>query len=395
MSAANTSILLLCGKETSCDILESVVDDMPCDITMSCSVQESTDILRENPHDIIITEYELNGFTGIEFLNSIYDTCLKSTRIIVGKKGNEDLIIKAVIKGAASTYIEHSEDKELLRRKLEDIIRVRNSLSNEKLAEVFSSENKFPINMNVYETLMDAININSPIPEISDIISNDVTLTAKVLQVANSAFYGNFSGTSVEKAIIYMGLNTVKDIVLLHSLTANLQMNAAQNKKLEEIIRHSIITNYYFHAIAKKADTCSITVLNNSIGIIHDIGKLVQLVYFPMEHNNIEEFRKENPSVDYLTCELETGYKNILHSEIGAYFLRNWNFNQLSIEAALFHHNPEQSSLDARPCVETLFLANTIADIRDGFALSLDEAVDRCEKVDVSANDILKILPPF
>jgi HD-like signal output (HDOD) protein len=191
-----------------------------------------------------------------------------------------------------------------------------------------------------------------------------------------------------------MGLSPIKDIVLLHSLSSNLKMSSAQNDKLEEIIKHSIETNYYMHAIAKKAGNCPITSLNNSIGIIHDIGKLVQLVYFPLEYNIIDEFREENPAIDYYNSELQTGNESLSHSEIGAYFLRCWNFNQYSVEAALFHHSPEEASHDMKPCVEALYLANTIADIRDGYKLSLDDALERCTRINLEANDILTILPP-
>jgi HD-like signal output (HDOD) protein len=199
----------------------------------------------------------------------------------------------------------------------------------------------------------------------------------------------------VEKAILYMGLNPVKDIVLLHSLAANLHMNSNQNKELEVIIKHSIEVNYYFHAIAKKMGNCPITVLNNSIGVIHDIGKLVQLVFFPIEYNSIDEYREENPNTDYYSSELATDNAAISHSEIGAYFLRCWNFNQYSIEAALYHHEPEQASDEMRPCVEALFLANTIADIRDGFDLSIEDALKRCIHVKLEAKDIMTILPPM
>jgi len=395
MSGKQLSVLLMCNQNKACAVLKETVRSLPFDVHICNSREEAVKTQLESPCDIVVTEYQLEDSNGIDFLSSILEKSKMSARIIVGDKANEELIIKSVIKGIACAYIEDTNDGTLIKRKLEDIARVRATMTNTKLMELLGDNNEFPINMSVYELLIEAINEDLPLPYIAKIISKDVTLTAKVLKVANSAFYGNFNGTSIEKAILYMGLNPVKDIVLLHSLATNLKMNSAQNNALEEIVKHSIETNYYMHAIAKKAGNCPITSINNSIGIIHDIGKLVQLVYFPMEYRNIDEYRVENPSVDYNACEINTGNASISHSEIGAYFLRCWNFNQYSVEAALFHHDPEEATEEMKPCIEALFLANTIADIRDGFNVSLDDAIARCTKIKLQPHDILTILPPL
>ncbi len=397
MTQNDTSILLMCNKKNSgCKILKETINSLSCDVTICDTREEAERVQAESPKDIIITEYILENTNGVDFLKASLHNSMGAARIIVGDKGNEEHVVKAVIKGIACTYLENTGDGNLIRRKIEDIIRVRSSMNNQKLLNLLPGTTDLPINMVVYEQLMEAINNDTSVPEVAKIIAQDVTLTAKVLQVANSAFYGNFSGTSIEKAMLYMGLNPIKDIVLLHSLATNLNMNASQNKELEEIVKHSIETNYYMHAISKKVPNCPITTLNNSIGIIHDIGKLVQLVFFPMEYSSIDEYRDDNPNTDYYTCELATGNSAIKHSEIGAYFLRCWNFNQYSIEAALFHHEPELATEDMKPCVEALFfLANTISDIRNGFDLSLDDAIARCKTIKLEAQDILTIMPPL
>lgn len=394
MQDNKTSVLLMCNKHKNCDYLQNTVSSLPFEVTICETEDEAIEFIENNPQDIIISEYELEHSNGVEFLKSVYEKQRNSTRIIVGSHANEELIVKAVIKGIACTYIEEASDNELVVKKLTDIARVRSSVINDKILDVFPSANDFPINMTIYEKIMEAINEDAPLPVISKLVSRDVTLTAKVLQVANSAFFGNFYGVSIEKAIIYMGLNPLKDIVLLHSLSTNLKMNTAQNKALEEVVRHSINVNYYLHAIAKKTEDCPITTLNSSIGIIHDIGKIVQLAFFPLEYATIEEYREENPTTDYYKCETETGNLNINHGQLGSYFLRCWNFNQYAIEAALFHHEPESASEEMKACVEALFLANTISDIRDGYDISLEEALTRCTAIKLTQEDILTILPP-
>jgi len=387
-------VLAACGDSEICENIKKVFADLDFDAHICGSGEDALAMSGAQSFDIVMSYHQLSDMTGFEVLERFKDLDKFSTRIIVGDDASEELIIKSVIKGVACTYISGSTCVDTIRRKLEDVARVRRTIGNSKLLEILPGSEDFPIRMTVYEKFMDAVANDCDMYEIAEIISEDVALSAKVLRVANSAFYGNFNGTSVEKAVVYMGLNSVKDIVLTHSLTTNLSMNQEQDQYLEDIVKHSVETNYYMHAIAHMAPECPVTPLNSSIGIIHDIGKIVQLVFFSIEHKSIEEYRKDNPELDYYTCEIETNNVSIKHNEIGAYFLRCWNFNQYSIEAALYHHEPESSSEDIRPCVEALFLANTVADYRDGFKVSLEKAVERCEKLNITVKQLERIMPP-
>lgn len=395
MTQPQVSLLILCNNNHACIAVKEILGDLPFNLTICETPDEALELLSQIPHDIIITEYNINSdTTGIAFLKKASELNPLSTRLIVGDKANEEIIIKSVIKGIACAYIDSSNDKAAIRAKLVDFARVQTSMDNPILCNLNVKTNNFPIVMSIYEDLMNAINMDFTIGQIAKIVSSDITLTSKILHVANSAFYGSFSGTSVEKAIIYMGLNTVRDIVLMHSLSANLNMNANQNAALETTVRHSVITNYYMHQIAHMYRQCQLSTLNNSVGIIHDIGKLIQLVYFQQEHLGIEEYRKEHPNTDYYTCEKLSGNSTVSHADLGAYFLKLWNFNQYAIETALFHHTPELASDNTRPCVEALYLANVLSDIRDGFDLSLEDAVKRCTVIKADPEVLMNIPVP-
>lgn len=395
MTQPVVSLLILCNNNHACIAIKEILGDLPFNLTICSTAEEALELLNKLPHDLIVAEYNIDSqLTGIDFLKKAAEMNPLSTRLIVGDKASEEIIVKAVIKGIACAYLDSSNNKAAIKAKLVDFARVQTSMDNPVLRNLNIKTNNFPIVMSIYEQLMNAINNNVTIGQIAKIVSSDVTLTSKILHVANSAFYGSFSGTSVEKAIIYMGLNTVRDIVLMHSLSTNLNMNSTQNAALESTVRHSTITNFYMHQIAHIYRQCELTTLNNSVGIIHDIGKLIQLVYFQQEHLGIEEYRKEHPSADYFTCENLSGNSLVSHADLGAYFLKLWNFNQYAIEATLFHHTPELASDNTKPCVEALYLANTLADIRDGYDLSLDEAVMRCTVIKADPKVLMNIPDP-
>jgi HD-like signal output (HDOD) protein len=374
--------------------VKEILGNLKFDMTIAATAAEGYDLLTNREFDIIVTEFDLDDSDGIKFLQFAASLNSFSTRLIVGSSANEEVIVKAIIKGIACAYIDSASNRKLIAAKLGDMARIHTSMDNKRLKEIHSGSNSFPIVMNIYEQLMNAINNDLPIGKIAQIVSHDVTLTSKILHVANSAFYGSFAGTSVEKAIMFMGLNTVKDIVLMHSLSANLNMTSEQNQYFEVTVRHSVDTNYYLHSISHIYRECQLSTLNNSVGIIHDIGKIIQLVFFPLEFRSIAEFREENPSTDYFTSEHESGNISVNHAEVGAYFLKMWNFNQYAVESALFHHSPELASDNTKACIEALFLANTIADIRDGYDLSIEEAVQRCTIIKADPNVLMSIEPP-
>lgn len=390
----NVSILILCNRNHACLSVKEILGNLPFDVAVCGSADEALNLLRDKQFEIIISEYDLENQTGIQFLQAASHLDSFSTRLLLGDKSNEDSIVKAVVKGIACAYLDSSYSYDVIKAKILDLARVHTSMDNGRVQNLKIGTNQFPIVMTTYESLMNAINMDYSIGQIAKIVSSDVILTSKILQVANSAFYGSYSGTSVEKAIIYMGLNTVRDIVLMHSLSANLNMTSMQNHDLESTVRHSIITNHYLHSVAHLYRGCVLSSLNSSIGIIHDIGKIVQLVFFQQEQKSIEEYRSEHPDTDYFACEKLSGNASVAHNEIGAFFLKLWNFNQFAIEAALFHHTPELASESTKACVEALYLANVLADIRDGFNLSLEEACGRCTVIKADPIALLGILPP-
>jgi len=394
MTQPDISLLVLCNHSRACMDIKEVLGNLRFDMTVAANTEDAYDLLTKKNFDIIVSEFDLDGTDGIKFLQYAASLNNFSTRLIVGSSSNEDTIIKAIIKGIACAYIDSSANRQLIMSKLADMARVHTSMDNRRIRQIHNGSNSFPIVISIYETLMNAINNDLPIGKIAQIVSGDVTLTSKILHVANSAFYGSFAGTSVEKAIMFMGLNTVKDIVLMHSLSANLNMTAEQNQYFEATVTHSVDTNYYLHCISHIYRECSLSPLNNSVGIIHDIGKIIQLVFFPLEFRSISEYREDNPNTDYFTCEKESGNFAINHAEIGAYFLKMWNFNQYAVESALFHHTPELASANTKPCVEALFLANTLSDIRDGCDISLQEAVDRCSVIKADVSVLMNIQPP-
>jgi putative nucleotidyltransferase with HDIG domain len=181
--------------------------------------------------------------------------------------------------------------------------------------------------------------------KIAEIISADQSTAFKILKVANSPFYG-FRGKidTVTKAILYLGLNEVKDIVLSLSVTG--MFSGSKNTghlDPKELWAHSIAVGILARMIAQAH---GIREVENYFlaGILHDIGKLVLLKYAPNEYKQALSLISQKKCL-IREAEIETfGFD---HSEIGKILAEKWKLPENIISSIAFHHSGEsQNSYD-------------------------------------------------
>ena len=181
--------------------------------------------------------------------------------------------------------------------------------------------------------------------EVSQLISTDQALTAKILKLANSAFYG-FSreiGT-VNHAVVVMGFETVKSLGLSVSVLERFAAGNAQTSfDRQKFWEHSIACGV---AARLLADRLRYRVQGEAFaaGILHDIGKLILSQYFTEEFEQILS----------LTCDeglyigkAEKHVLGVTHAEIGLWLAEKWNLPNKLVTAIAYHHKPGSLGQDA------------------------------------------------
>jgi putative nucleotidyltransferase with HDIG domain len=163
----------------------------------------------------------------------------------------------------------------------------------------------------------------------------DQSLAAKVLKVANSAFYGKRKVNTISQGIVIIGFDAVKEIILttslFHTFHESRDIEALQPlwqhslecamiaKRLAWIYRYEILDEAYFS------------------GLIHDIGKLVIQQYFPDADQQIRKLTEEGVE----SLEAEKQILSITHAEIGGKMVQRWNFPAGLVDAVNHHHDQE------------------------------------------------------
>ena len=205
---------------------------------------------------------------------------------------------------------------------------------------------------------------------VSRIIEVDPALSAKILRLVNSAFYGMRSKcSSISHAIMVMGFNTVKNAVVSVSVLDTLSFKGQlQDFDIAGFWRHSISVAVLGRQLAEKS---RLVPGEDSFmaGLLHDIGKIIMFIYFR------DEFTKTVQKMQEAKCsfaDAEGEVAVIDHVQIGAYLTRKWQLPENIIEAVAGHHYHVSSSASSG-LVECVMAGNALSNA--GYRLDPDDYV--------------------
>jgi len=175
--------------------------------------------------------------------------------------------------------------------------------------------------------------------DINRIISNDPSLSSKILKLVNSAFYGFPRRIStVTQAIVILGFNTVKSLALSASVFDVFKGKGSSFDRTA-FWQHSIAVGVCSQIISKKVHY-SKPEESFIAGILHDIGKIALDQY---AHEDFEEVLKTAESTNCSVIEAERKVLGATHAQVGRWMALKWNFPDNLLEPIAFHHSPQSA----------------------------------------------------
>ncbi len=169
------------------------------------------------------------------------------------------------------------------------------------------------------------------------LISSDQALTARILKLANSAYYGFPREIStVNMAIVVLGFNTVKEMGL--SLSVFDIFRNQENASIFDISRfweHSIGCGVASRMLAKGYYSRSASEAFVA-GLLHDIGKIILNQYFHKEFMQIMDMVVEGNSLE----DAEEAVIGTSHAQVGFWLAERWNLPEIISQTILCHHQP-------------------------------------------------------
>ena len=182
-------------------------------------------------------------------------------------------------------------------------------------------------------------NDDTPMSEIAAIISKDPVLSFKVLQLVNSAYYSfRYSFKGIEQAVVYLGANTIKNLAITMSVHQVFERKRFKNIRQFDISvfwYHSLMCATLAKRIAQKTGFGNIDEAYLS-GLLLNIGRLILISTFPMEHETILAETKDRQN----TLWAETQLLGVTHCEAGAWLMQKWKMSSMMADAIQYHHEP-------------------------------------------------------
>ncbi len=198
---------------------------------------------------------------------------------------------------------------------------------------------------------------NSSITDVADLVVYDPSLTANVLKLCNSAYFGlPRKVDSVKDAISMMGLDQIVDLVLLKGGADNLK-KGQEGYGLHEgdLWRHAVSSALIAKelAVQKKSQHKNLVF---TAALLKDIGKVILTRYVSDSFEKIYNLVKNE---DYSFGEAEKKIIGINHAELGGIVAKMWEFSPKMISMIINHHLPDKSARDD-PDVAIIYLADTV-----------------------------------
>jgi len=322
------------------------------------SGEEALNILENEKIDVIVSDMKMPKMTGYELLGKVKKRFPNIVRIILSGFSDERIVFDALQKNIAKLYILKPWENDVLINTIEKVFEIESALRNNKnVLKLVNEAGELPTIKTSYQKIINVIENDGEIYKIVEAIEYDNSIVIKLLHIVNSSYYGVKTG-SIKRAVAYLGIDNIKNIVMTSAFIDGLGINAKDNKRLEELWEHAFISNRIISIIYNDFLNKKIPETEMNAGLLSNVGIIFMIHSFYDKYMEIlEEVQVQHTSI----IELENKAFGTNHQEIGGYLLQWWDIPLPIVEAALYHHNPFDKNVINKQIVCTAHIAEKYA----------------------------------
>jgi putative nucleotidyltransferase with HDIG domain len=290
------------------------------------------DSLARDPADVIVSDMRMPGMDGWHLLAKAKTLYPQTVRLVLSGQADPGAIMRLV--GTAHQYIAKPGDTKSLKAAIAQTQLLKRLLNSDQLALLVGGVGTLPSCPSAFQAVSQCLQQpNASVADAAKIIARDVAMTANIMKLVNSAFFGaRQSITRVDRAVAFLGLDTVAALVLGHSLFQSGGSKVHDEVGLEGLWQHSLETATVARAIALHEKLPHARVEEAFLAaMLHDVGRVVFAT-----RDVATSGRPAIASKDALE-EIERH-----HAEVGAYLLGLWGFPSHIVAAVALHHAPSQ-----------------------------------------------------
>ncbi len=302
------------------------------------SGEEALKLLESTSYDVVVSDMHMQKMNGVELFDIVMKEYPGIVRIM--HSGNSDRKMAEDSVRCTHQFLLKPCEPEIIKYTIERTCKLQDLTKNESLNQIITRIKNLPSLPELYNRITQEIQSHDhSLEKVGSLISQDISLSAKILQLVNSAYYSLPQQIVDPKhATIYLGSEIVKAVVLSnHIFTSFTDEAEALGFNITQMWNHSMNVGIVSGEIARaehaKKDEVEEAII---AGVLHDIGKLVMLKV-PETYKEILSFVEYTGS-DFVDAEYAV--MKISHAELGAYLLGLWGIPDSVVEIVAFHHEP-------------------------------------------------------
>lgn len=302
------------------------------------SAAQALERMKQEPFDVVVTDMRMPGMDGCQFLHEVKARHPQTIRIVLSGQSSREALLRSL--APSHQFLSKPCDTEELKERITKALVLRELLDNSAIKGVITGLGSIPSLPPIYDKAVHELESPDPsIAKFAAIISQDAAMTAKILQLANSALLGvRCQISNATQAVTLIGLDLIRALVLSVHIFSQFGDTQVRDLDIPRLWKHSLATASCARAVAESEHAAK-PVLEDcfTAGLLHDVGKLILISSLPEKYKRaMAQALEENLPV----VETEQRSFNCTHAEVGAYLLGIWGLPHGIVEAVAWHHRP-------------------------------------------------------
>ena len=325
----------------------------------ACGGKEALARLAAAPYDVIITDARMPEIDGTKLLREVQKLYPETIRIVLSGQSSRRALFEFI--GLCHQYLSKPCDAADLKAKVTNAVQLRELLTNPAVKSAVSGLCCVPSLPALYQEITKELENPEPsLARVAEIISKDAGMTAKILQLTNSALLGiRFPVSDPLQAVSLLGLELIRALVITIHIFAPFEKVELAELDIGQLWKHLLATAKLSRAIAQ-AERAPKQILDDSFtaGLLHCLGKLALASTMPDVYREILRQAKAGKPLTHA----ERERLRCSHAEIGAYLAGIWGLPNPIVEAIAWHHTPQASGGNSFSPLIAVYAADRLID---------------------------------
>jgi HD-like signal output (HDOD) protein len=338
------------------------------------SGREALAAMTTQTFDIVVTDMRMPGMDGAQLLEEVKKRSPQSLRMILSGQSDRETILRSV--NPTHQYLSKPCEGEEVKTRLMRAFALKDLLENAELKGLVSRLDSLPSLPALYLQLTEELQRPEPsLAKVAKLISADIAMTAKVLQLVNSAFFGlRCQVSKAYHAVELLGTDIVRALVLSTHVFSTFGTDLMADADVQYLWHHSMNTAGHAKKIAIQ-EKCPPRLVDEcfTAALLHDAGKLIMASALRSQYRQVVELAKlENRGL----YEAERKVFGCGHPEVGAYLFGLWGLPGSIVEAVAWHHQPFLSLQSTFSAVAAVHFASAYDEEKTGSWMSDRATID-------------------